>query len=58
VQRILKQSLPGQPVESPMTFEKRAQAFQEWAENFPYRRDTPLSDDAISRQTFHRADYE
>lgn len=58
VERILEQNMPGQPVESAMTPEERAKAFQEWAENFPYRRDEPLSDDAISRKAFYRTDYE
>ena len=37
VQRILEQHMPGQPVESAMTPEERAKAFQDWAESFPYR---------------------
>ena len=53
VQRILEQHLPGQPVESALTPEERAKAFQDWAEGFPYRRNTPLSDDAISREAFY-----
>ena len=52
VQRILEQHVPGQPVESAMIPEERAKAFQDWAESFPYRRNTPLSDDAISREAF------
>jgi hypothetical protein len=58
VQHILEQHVPGQPVESDMTPEERAKAFQDWAENFPYRRSTPLPDDAISREAFYRTDYE
>jgi hypothetical protein len=53
VQRILEQHVPGLPVESAMTPEERAKAFQDWAESFPYRRSTPLSDDAISRVGFY-----
>lgn len=56
VQRILEQHLPGQPVESAMTPEERAEAFQDWVENFPYRRNTPLPDEAISRESFYRTD--
>ena len=58
VQHILEQQVPGQPVESGMTPEERAKAFQDWAESFPYRRNTPLSDDAISREAFYRTDNE
>ncbi len=58
VQRILEQHVPTQPVESPMTPEERAKAFDDWAENFPYRRNTPLSDDAVSRESFYRRDDE
>ena len=53
VQRILEQHVPGQPVESAMTPEERAKAFQDWAESFPSRRNTPLSDDGISREAFY-----
>jgi len=58
VQHILEQHVPGQPVEPPMTPEERAKAFQDWAEGFPSRRNTPLSDDAISREAFYRVEYE
>ena len=58
VQRILEQHVPGQPVESAMTPEERAKGFQDWAERFPCRRTTPLSDNAISREAFYRTDYE
>jgi hypothetical protein len=58
VQRILEQHVPVQPVESAMTPEERVKAFQDWVENFPYRRNEPLSDDAISREGFYRTDYE
>jgi len=53
VQCILEQHVPVQPVESAMTPEERAKAFQDWAENFPSRRNTPLSDDAIIREAFY-----
>ena len=58
VQRLLEQHVPVQPLESAMTPVERAKAFHDWAKNFPYRRNTPLSDDAISREAFYRADYE
>jgi hypothetical protein len=58
VQRILEQHVPGQLGESGMSPEERARAFQDWAESFPYRRATPLSDDAISREAFYRSDNE
>jgi hypothetical protein len=58
VQRILEQHLPAQPVESAMTPEERAEAFQGWVDNFPYRRTTPLPDEAISRESFYRRDDE
>jgi len=58
VQRILEQHVPAQPVESTMTPEERVKAFREWVGNFPYRRNEPLSDDAISREAFYRADHE
>ena len=58
VQRILEQHVPVQPAQSAMTPEERVKAFQEWVDNFPYRRNDPLSDDAISREAFYRTDYE
>ena len=58
VQRILEQHVPGQPVNSAMTPEERVKTFQDWVESFPYRRNEPLSDDAISRESFYRTDYE
>ena len=58
VQRILEQHVPVRPIESSMTPEERAKAFQDWAEGFPYRRNTPLSDEAISREAFYRTDNE
>jgi len=56
VQRILEQHVPGLSLESAMTPEQRAKAFDDWAEDFPYRRSTPLSDDAISRDSFYQKD--
>jgi hypothetical protein len=41
-----------------MTPEERARAFQDWAMSFPYRRTTPLPDDAISREAFYQTDNE
>jgi hypothetical protein len=58
VQRILEQHVPGQPGNSAMTPEEKVKAFQDWVERFPYRRNEPLSDDAISRESFYRTDYE
>jgi hypothetical protein len=58
VQRILEQHVPGLSLESSMTPEQRAKAFDDWADSFPYRRSTPLSDDAISRDSFYRKDDE
>lgn len=58
VQRILEQHVPAQPVESSMTPEQRAKACDDWAENFPYRRNKPLSDDAISRESLYQRDDE
>lgn len=37
-----------------MTPEERARAFVEWAESFPPT--PPLSDDAVSRESFYRDD--
>jgi hypothetical protein len=54
VQRILEQHVPGLSLESAMTPEQRAKAFDDWAEDFPYRRSTPLSDDAISRESLYQ----
>lgn len=54
VQRILEEHLPGLPLESNMTPEERAKALQDWSLNFPSRRTTPLSDDAISRKAVYR----
>jgi len=58
VQRILEQHVPGQDVDSVMTSQERAKAFQDWAESFPNRRTTPLPDDALSREAFYQADTE
>ncbi|MGB7591397.1 MAG: hypothetical protein WCD04_13780 [Terriglobia bacterium] len=58
VQRILEQHVPGLSLESALTPEQRAKAFDDWAEDFPYRRSTPLSDDAISRESLYRKDDE
>lgn len=56
VQRILEQHVPGLPLETAMTPEQRAKAFDDWAEDFPYRRSAPLSDDAIGRDSFYQKD--
>ena len=56
VQRILEERVPGQSLESGMAPEERARAFQDWAMSFPYRRTTPLPDDAISREAFYQTD--
>jgi hypothetical protein len=53
---ILEQHAPVKPVQSAMTPAERAKAFEEWVESFPYRRITPLSDDAISREDMYRRD--
>ena len=58
VQRILEQHVPGQDVDSVMSAQERAKAFQDWAESFPNRRTTPLPDDALSREAFYQADTE
>jgi hypothetical protein len=58
VQRILEQQVPVVPSESTLTPEERARAFQDWAENFPQRRSTPLSDDAISREAIYQRENE
>jgi hypothetical protein len=58
VQRLLEQHVPVQPGQSALTPEERVKAFQDWVENFPYRRREPLSDDAISRESFYRTDGE
>jgi hypothetical protein len=40
-----------------MTPAERAQAFEDWVRNFPYRRTEPLPDEAITRESFYsRAD--
>ena len=58
VQRILEEHVPGQPLQSNLTPEERAKAFQDWSLNFPRRRTTPLPDDAISRVAFYQTDNE
>jgi len=58
VQRILEQHVPGQDVDSVMSAQERAKAFQDWAESFPNRRTTPLPDDALSREAFYQTDTE
>jgi len=54
VQRLLEQHMPVRPNESSLSPQDRANAFQHWVENFPSRRHEPLSDDAISRESFYR----
>jgi hypothetical protein len=56
VQGILEQFAPTHLAETSMTREDRAKAFQDWVANFPYRRNKPLSDDAISRESLYRRD--
>jgi hypothetical protein len=58
VQRLLEQHVTVRPAESALSPQDRAKAFQQWVENFPSRRHEPLSDDAISRESFYRADSE
>jgi hypothetical protein len=58
VVRILEEHVPAQLVESGMTPEERAKAFQNWSLNFPNRRTTPLPDEAISREAFYPTDIE
>ena len=58
VQRILEQYLPVQPVEIRMSPEQSTKTFQDWVQNFPYRRNEPLSDDAISRESFYQGEGE
>jgi hypothetical protein len=45
-----------QRAESAKTPEQRVRDFDDWAENFPYRRNKPLPDDAITRESFYRPD--
>jgi hypothetical protein len=56
VQRILEQYVSGLPLASATTPEQKAKAFDDWADSFPYRRSTPLPDDAISRDSFYQKD--
>ncbi len=58
VQRILEEHVPGQPLDSAMTPEERAKAFQNWSLTFPRHRSTPLPDDAVSREAFYQTDNE
>ena len=57
VQNLLEQmAAPMQPLEIAMTAEQRALAFRRWAEGFPYRRTSPLPDDAIRRDRLYSAE--
>jgi len=57
VQSLLEQmTAPMQPPEIVMTAEQRALAFRRWAEGFPYRRTSPLPDEAIRRDSFYSAE--
>lgn len=58
VLRLLEEYVPVQPAPPAMAPEERVKAFQDWVENFPYRRSEPLSDDAVSREGFYRTDGE
>ena len=58
VQRILEQHVPAQRIGLTMKPDERAKAFDEWAGNFPYRRNNPLPDDGVSRESFYRRDDE
>ena len=49
-------AMPGMPESNLPTPEQTADALRSWAKQFPYRRRTPLSDEAISRENiYHRA---
>ena len=56
VQRVLEQYLPAQPPEIGISPEQRANAFQDWVQNLPYRRGRPLSDDTITRESLYQGD--
>ncbi len=56
VQTILEQYVHF--AQSPLTPEERAKAFDDWGDNFPYRRSTPLPHEAVSRESFYQADEE
>lgn len=58
VQRILEEHVPGQSLDSAMSPEERAKAFQNWSLHFPRHRTTPLPDDAISREAIYQTENE
>ncbi len=42
-----------EPVRKSLTPKEKAQAFRQWAENFPVKNPSPLSDEAISRESIY-----
>jgi hypothetical protein len=40
-------------VKKTLTPKEKARAFREWAENFPSKNSSPLSDEAISRESIY-----
>lgn len=57
VRTVLEQLVPtfGNEQLSP---EERARALREWADQFPYRRTTPISDEALSRESLYHTEGE
>ena len=47
-------AIPSIPEPSDVTPGHRADALRHWAEQFPYRRRTPLPDEAIRRENIYR----
>ena len=54
VQGLLESlAIPNAPEPSDTTPEQRADNLRHWAEQFPYRRRTPIPDEAISRESIY-----
>jgi len=55
VESLLEQmARPSYPLETAMSADQRARLFRQWAENFPSRRNTPLPDEALTRDNLYR----
>jgi hypothetical protein len=47
-------AIPGLAATGGTTPDQRADAFRDWARHFPYRRDSPIPDEALHRENIYR----
>lgn len=54
IRDVIEQHVAPAPIPSPHGDPvERAKAFEDWVREFPYRRTTPLPDEAIARESFY-----